>query len=132
MFSANLSSDAVISIPQSNMEPSSIVFLCTVIRTSVHPSCNTAFAALRLAQLLMSSSSRRGNAPDKSLVYRGVTEETNSRPHSHSHLGRTCKQRVEKTPGLQSNLVALRCASANHRSTVSLPVIRHPLVKVWR
>lgn len=49
----------------------------------------------------------------------GVTEETNSRPHSHQHLGRTCKQHAERNPRPQSNCVSLRWRGAKHLNSVS-------------
>lgn len=112
MFSRNPSTAASIFIHQANMEPGFILFLCAVIHTSVSPFCNTASAALRVAEVLESSPSRRGNTPDKSPVYRGVTvRDKQPSTHLDSHLGRACKQHVERTPGLQSDLVASRWQS---------------------
>lgn len=110
MFSRNLSTAASIFIHQANMEPGFILFLCAVICTSVSPFCNNASAALRVAEVLESSPSRRGNTLDK--WYRGVTvRDKQPSTHLDSHLGRACKQHVERTPGLQSDLVASRWQS---------------------
>lgn len=97
MFSRNLSTAALIFVRQASMEPGFILFLCTVILTSVRPFSNTASAAGSVAEGLESSPS---NTLDKSPVYRGVTAR-DKQPSTHldSHLGRACKQHVKRTPG---------------------------------